>query len=318
MRKQSGPPTRNIPNQHYMKRRVQRKKAWSKVRIAIATCIAAFFAIMFLMPIVLTITNSFMSSSEISANYGSVFATTETGGKVYISEKVNLKFIPDMVSFSQYITVLFKSPEYLFKFWNSVILVGPIVVFQLIVASLASFGFARYRGRLREIIFFAYIILMLMPYQVTLVPNYLISDWLNILDTRWAIWLPGIFSPFAVFLLTKFMRRIPTSVIEAAQIDGAGEWQIYRKICMPLCKGAMCSAAILVFIDYWNMVEQPLILLTDTQMHPLSVFLSKINAGEIGLAFAVATIYMIPSLLVFLYGEEYLVDGITYQGGIKG
>lgn len=311
-------PASQVPNRQVWKRRLRRKKAWGRLRIAVATCIAAFFAILFLMPIVLTITNSFMSSSEISANYGSVFATTQTGGKVYISEKVNLKFIPDMVSFSQYITVLLKSPEYLFKFWNSVILVGPIVVFQLIVASLASYGFARYRGRLREIVFFAYIILMLMPYQVTLVPNYLVSDWLNLLDTRWAIWLPGIFSPFAVFLLTKFMRRIPTSVLEAAQIDGAGEWQIYRRICLPLCKGAMCSAAILVFIDYWNMVEQPLILLTDTEMHPLSVFLSKINAGEIGLAFAVATIYMIPSLLIFLYGEEYLVDGITYQGGIKG
>lgn len=296
----------------------KRKKVWSKFKIAIATCIAAFFAVLFLMPIVLTISNSFMASSEISANYGSVFATTQTGGRVYISEKVNLKFIPDIVSFSQYITVLLKSPDYLLKFWNSVILVGPIVLFQLIVASLASYGFARYRGRLREIIFFAYIILMLMPYQVTLVPNYLVSDWMNILDTRWAIWLPGIFSPFAVFLLTKFMRRIPTSVIEAAQIDGAGEWQIYRRICMPLCRGALCSAAILVFIDYWNMVEQPLILLSDSEMHPLSVFLSKINSGEIGLAFAVATIYMVPSLLVFLYGEEYLVDGITYQGGIKG
>ena len=198
------------------------------------------------------------------------------------------------------------------------ILVGPIVVFQLLVASLASYGFARYRGRLREIIFFAYIILMLMPYQVTLVPNYLVADWLDLLDTRWAIWLPGVFSPFAVFLLTKFMRRIPSSVIEAAQIDGAGEWQIYRRICMPLCKGAICSAAILVFIDYWNMVEQPLIMFTDTEKYPLSVFLSKINSGEIGLAFAVATIYMVPSLLVFLYGEEYLVDGINYQGGIKG
>ncbi len=259
-----------------------------------------------------------MSASEIAANYGTVFATDANGGKVYISEKVNLKFIPDMVSFSQFSTVLFKSPEYLLKFWNSVILVGPIVVFQLLVASFASYGFARYRGRIREIIFFAYIILMLMPYQVTLVPNYLISDWLNILDTKWAIWLPGIMSPFAVYLLTKFMRRIPESVMEAAQIDGAGEWQIYRRICMPLCKGAICSAAILVFIDYWNMVEQPLILLTDPETHPLSVFLSKINKGEIGLAFAVATIYMVPSLLIFLYGEEYLVDGITYQGGIKG
>ena len=294
------------------------KKIWRSAKIAIATIMAASFAILFLLPIVLTISNSFMASSEISANYGTVFATNANGGKVYIAEKVNLKFIPDMVSFSQYITVLFKSPEYLLKFWNSVILVGPIVVFQLIVASLASYGFARYRGRIREIIFFAYIILMLMPYQVTLVPNYLVSDWLSILDTNWAIWLPGILSPFAVFLLTKFMRRIPTSVIEAAQIDGAGEWQIYRKICLPLCKGAICSAAILIFIDYWNMVEQPLILLSDAETHPLSVFLSKINAGEVGLAFAVATIYMVPSLFIFLYGEEYLVDGITYQGGIKG
>jgi multiple sugar transport system permease protein len=159
---------------------------------------------------------------------------------------------------------------------------------------------------------------MLMPYQVTLVPNFLVSQWLGIVDTYWSIWLPGIFSPFAVFLLTKFMKRIPVSVIEAAQIDGAGEWQIFCKICFPLCKGAICSAAILVFIDYWNMVEQPLILLSDSDRHPLSVFLSKINSGEIGLAFAVATIYMIPSLFVFLYGEEYLVEGITYQGGIKG
>ncbi len=296
----------------------RRRKRWQTFKIAMATAAAAFFAILFLMPIVLTITNSFMSASEISANYGSVFATDANGGKVYIAEKVNLKFIPDMVSFSQYSTVLFKSPDYLLKFWNSVILVGPIVLFQLIVATLASYGFTRYRGRIREIIFFSYIILMLMPYQVTLVPNYLVSDWLNLLDTNWSIWLPGIFSPFAVFLLTKFMRRIPDSVMEAAQIDGAGEWQIYRRICLPLCKGAICSAAILVFIDYWNMVEQPLILLTNAEMHPLSVFLSKINAGEIGLAFAVATIYMVPSLLIFLYGEDYLVNGITYQGGIKG
>lgn len=157
-----------------------------------------------------------------------------------------------------------------------------------------------------------------MPYQVTLVPNYLVSDWLHLLDTKWAIWLPGIFSPFAVYLLTKFMKRVPTSVIEAAKIDGAGEMKIFFHICMPLCKGAICSVAILVFIDYWNMVEQPLILLSDDEMHPLSIFLSKINAGEIGLAFAVAVIYMIPSLMVFLYGEDYLIEGITYQGGVKG
>ena len=307
-----------LPKERMARHRAGIRKGKSYVRRAGAGAVAAFFAILFLLPIVLTVTNSFMAASEISSNYGQVFATSDNGGKSFIAEKVNLKFIPDMVSFSQYITVLLKSPDYLFKFWNSVILVGPIVIFQLLVALLASYGFTRYRGRLKEMIFFTYIILMLMPYQVTLVPNYLVSGWLNILDTRWAIWLPGVFSPFAVYLLTKFMRRLPVSVIEAAQIDGAGEWQIFRRICMPLCRGCMCSVAILIFIDYWNMVEQPLILLSDTAAHPLSVFLSKIKKEEIGLAFAVATIYMVPTLLVFLYGEDYLVEGITCQGGIKG
>lgn len=296
----------------------KKKKNKIKISVIIGFLIALFFAVIFLAPIILTITNSFMSASEIYSNYGVIFATTESGGKVYVSEAVNLKFIPDIVSFSQYITVLFKSPEYLLKFWNSVFYVVPIVVFQLFVALLASYGFTRYQGRIKQIIFFGYVILMLMPYQVTLVPNYLVSDWLNILDTKWAIWLPGIFSPFAVYLLTKFMRRIPKSVMEAAQIDGANEWRIFTSICVPLCKSSLFSVAILVFIDYWNMVEQPLILLSDSEQYPLSVFLSQINAGEIGLAFAVATIYMVPSLLMFLYGEDYLIEGITYQGGIKG
>lgn len=299
-------------------RKLHRKKTGKRIRLHILTVILVVIAVLFLIPIVFTICNSFMAESEIAANYGTVFESTQSGARKYMSETVNLKFIPDMVSFKQYATVLFQSPDYLMKFWNSIILVVPIVVFQMIVALLAAYGFTRYTGRIREIIFFSYIILMLMPYQVTLVPNYMVSNWLHLIDTNWSIWLPGIFSPFGVYLLTKFMRRIPTGIIEAAKIDGAGEWQIFRHICIPLCKGAMASVAILLFIDYWNMVEQPLILLSDADKHPLSVFLSKINTGEIGLAFAVATIYMIPTLLVFLYGEDYLIEGITYQGGIKG
>lgn len=287
------------------------------------TAFALSMALVFLAPIVLTITNSFMKESEITANYGVIFgagSSESSGGAVtnYVSEAVNLKFIPDMVSFSQYWTVLFNSPSYLLKFWNSVFLTVPVVVFQVILASLAAYGFSRYRGRKREMLFFLYIILMLMPYQVTLVPNYLVSKWLRLLDTRWAVILPGIFAPFSVFLLTKNMRRIPNSYIEAAQLDGAGEWQIFSRVCLPMCKNALVSVAMLVFIDYWNMVEQPLILFSDVEMYPLSVFLSEINSGEVGVAFAVAVIYMVPTLLMFLWGEEYLEEGITYSGGIKG
>jgi len=295
------------------------KKRLKKItRISVLFLIALVFAAIFLLPTVLTVTNSFMNETEINANYGKIFETTEKGGKVFVSDTIYIKFIPNKVSFDQYISVLFKSPDYLYKFWNSVIYTVPIMIFQLIVALLASYGFMRLKGRLKEMLFFLYIIICLMPYQVTLVPNFLVSKWLGILDTRWAIWLPGMFSPFAVYLLTKYMKRIPKSIIEAAKVDGASEWKIFIKICLPLCKGAIYSVAILIFIDFWNMVEQPLILLTDEFLHPLSIFLSKINAGEIGLAFAVACVYMVPSLLIFLYGEDYLVEGISYQGGVKG
>ena len=281
------------------------------------TVLAAVFAFLFLMPTVLTITNSFMTQSEITANYGQVFQNA-TDGKSYIKDKINLKFIPDKVSFSQYFTVLLKSPDFLYKFWNSVILVAPIVLAQLAVASVAAYGFTRWRGKIRDTIFFAYVILMLMPYQVTLVPNYLVSDFLGLLNTRWAIILPGAFALFSVFLLTKSMRRIPASLIESAKLDGAGEWHIFWNICLPQCRSALYSIAILVFIDYWNMVEQPLILLPDASQQPLSVYLSQINAGEIGIAFAAAVIYMVPGLLMFLHGEAYLVEGITYAGSVKG
>ncbi len=296
-------------------------------------------AVMFLLPTVLTIANSFMTSNEITANYGAMLGNMTDDKKTFISENVNLKFIPDKVTFDQYASVLFKSPDYLLKFWNSVILTVPITVFQMLLAILTAYGFSRYPNKFKSIIFFAYIILMIMPYQVTLVPNFLVADFIkdnassivsaapekmaeainkSITNMRWAVILPGIFSPFSIFLLTKVMKRIPVSYVEAAKLDGASELQILSKIYMPLCKGAIVSIAMLVFIDYWNMVEQPLVLMKDTDLHPLSVFLSQINTGDIGLAFAVGTVYMVPTILMFLYGEDYLVEGITYSGGIKG
>lgn len=298
-----------------------RKRIYSLRRKTVNAILFLFFltvCVVFIMPTVLTFTNSFMSKGEIAANYGQIFSSVAGDAKTYVSEETNLKIIPDMITFSQYENVLLRNPQYLFKFWNSVILSVPIMIFQIIVALFAAYGFARFKGKIRSLIFFTYVILMLMPYQVTLVPNYLVSSWLGIIDTRLAIILPGIFSPFAVFILTKFMRRIPVAMIEAAKLDGAGEFQIFARICVPMSKTIIYSVAILIFIDYWNMVEQPLVLMSDTEMHPLSVFLSQINSGDAALAFAVATIYMIIPLLTFLYSEDYIVEGVAYSGGVKG
>jgi ABC transporter permease protein len=297
------------------------KKFAAARKTTVTALIFIFFlviSVVFVMPTVLTFTNSLMSKSEIAANYGQIFSSVSGDAKVFVSTQTNLKLIPDMVTFDQYTNVLIKNPQYLIKFWNSVILTVPIVLGQIAVALFAAYGFARFEGKIRSLIFFTYVILMLMPYQVTLVPNRLVAEWLNLYDTRWAIILPGIFSPFAVFILTKFMRRIPNAMIEAAKLDGAGEVQVFCKICVPMSKGIIYSVAILVFIDYWNMVEQPLVLLKTSDMHPLSVFLSEINSGDAALAFAVASIYMIIPLLTFLYSEDYIVEGVAYAGGVKG
>lgn len=202
---------------------MKRKKVKLTIKKILLTCVAVIFAVSFLLPTILTIANSFMSSAEINTNYGVIFnqyKETSYGERNtdYVAEKVNLKFIPDMVELSQYTTVLLKSPEYLLKFWNSVILVVPIVVFQIFIALGAAYSFMRFRGRIREIIFFVYVALMLMPYQVTLVPNYLVADWLKILDTRASIILPGIFAPFSVYLLNQVLQPNPEFVDRGGKI----------------------------------------------------------------------------------------------------
>lgn len=291
-----------------------RKRYFSRGVIFVITGI---LALLFLMPTVLTIADSFMEQVEIKANYGQIFEGAKDGS-TYIKERVSLRFIPDKVSLTQYFTVLLKSPDFLYKFWNSVILTVPVVIGQMFVAATAAYGFSRWRSKWRDVAFFFYVILMLLPTQVTLVPNYLVSDKLGILNTRWSILLPGFFAPFSVYLLTKYMRRIPVALIEAAKLDGCSEWRVFWSVCLPQCRASLYSIAILAFIDNWNMVEQPLILLQDAAKQPLSVYLSQINAGEIGIAFAAAVVYMVPGLFMFLHGESYLVEGIAHAGSVKG
>ncbi len=264
-----------------------------------------------LFPVIYMLSNSFMSSHEVMQNYSAISEKAVEEG-----EKPELTFslIPDEVSFMQYYNVLLRKPRFLFMFWNSVAVTLPIMLGQIIVATMAAYAFAKLKFPFSDRIFFLYIIVMMMPFQVTLVPNYIILDKINLMGTYWAIILPGVFSTFGVFLLRQFMINIPDDYCEAAKIDGAGYWRAFSSILLPQCKGATASLAILVFIDNWNMVEQPLIFLKDETMHPLSIFLSRINSQEIGIAFACGILYMVPTLLIFLYGENYLIEGIELSG----
>ncbi len=217
--------------------------------------------------------------------------------------------MPESISFDQYNSII-SSPEYLDMFLNSLRLTLPIVFMQLVVGALAAYGFTMWKSRFNDIIFCVCLIIMLLPFQATLVSNYIINDRLNILNTHLAVILPWGFNPFAVFIVRQSMRGIPYSIFEAAQIDGAGQWRRFSFIALPLVKSGLASLAILIFSDCWGMVEQPLIFLRERSMAPLSVLLSQIGETNIGVIFAASVFYMLPAVWVFLYGQEYFEQGI--------
>ncbi len=287
----------------------------NNVKSLLITAVLALMAIIFIFPLALTVTNSFMSEAEISNNYGMVGSDSTDAGASE-SKYAVMSLIPELVVLDQYYAVLVKKSQFLYMFWNSVILVLPIVAGQTIIASMAAYAFAKFRFRGRDQLFFVYLTVMLMPFQVTLVPNYLVADWLGLINSNLSIILPGIFNTFGVFLLKQYMEQIPDSYIEAAEVDGAGQIAIFFRIILPMCKNGIAAMFILLFIDNWNMVEQPLIFLQDATAQPLSVYLSKITEGERGIAFAASVLYMLPMLLIFLYGENYLIEGIQ-RSGIK-
>ncbi|TNJ62953.1 carbohydrate ABC transporter permease [Paenibacillus hemerocallicola] len=298
--------------------RKSRRRIGAGVQKVMLTAILLGLSALFIFPIVLTLTNSLMAESEISVNFYAISNNKENADDPRVAGTyVNLKWIPDKVTLAQYYDVLVKKQQFLIMFWNSVRIVVPIIIGQLAVAALAGYAFSQLRFRLREPMFFAYIVTMLMPFQVTLVPNFIVADKLGLLNSYMAIVLPGIFGAFGVFLMRQFMLVVPYSYIEAARVDGAGHIRIFTTIVLPMCKPGMAALAILAFVDNWNMVEQPLIFLQDPMKQPLSVYLSVIGEGERGIAFAACAIYMAPMLLIMLYAEQYLIEGIQLSG-IKG
>ncbi|WP_374705987.1 carbohydrate ABC transporter permease [Paenibacillus antibioticophila] len=270
-------------------------------------------AALFLFPIVITFTNSFMTAREIDINYGPIGQMNEATGKNLFG---NLKWLPDQVSMEQYGKVLVGSSMYLRMFWNSVFLVIPIIAGQTLVSAFAAYAFSKLQFRGRDRWFLVYVMTMLMPFQVTLVPNYIMADKLGLLNSPNAIIWPGIFAAFGVFMLRQFMLHIPYAYIEAAKMDGAGHLRIFTTIIVPMVKPGLAALVVLLFVDYWNMVEQPLIFLDDPFRQPLSVYLSRIN-DEPGIAFAASVLYMTPMVLLFLYAETYFIKGIQLSG-IKG
>ena len=258
------------------------------------------------LPIILLVTGSVMGDGELRQHLATVFSD----GADYISWKI----VPDYPTFKHYGKLLFMTPQFFVLFWNSVKMVVCILVGQLVVGVPAAWAFAVYQVRGSRALFAFYIVLMLLPFQVTMLSSYLVLNRLEMLNTQQAVILPAVFSTLPVFITYGGFRCIPMQLFEAARIDGAGEWRIFLTIGLPLGKSGLLSAVVLGFLEYWNMMEQPMAFLEDKSLWPLSLYLPEITWAQAGYAFTTSIITLIPAVFVFIWGQDYLEQGIVFSG----
>lgn len=214
-------------------------------------------------------------------------------------------------SLMAYYRVFLGSQSYLFNFWRTLGLCALVVAGQVVLSVLAGLGFAKYRFPGRNLWLFLLLIVMVLPLQVTLVPNFRILGQLGLLNTQGALVLPAVFAPLGTFLMTQSFRAIPDEILEAAQLDGANMVRVLWKVLTPMSKNGVASVVLLSFLDAWNMVEQPIAYLKEPEQYPLSVAVASVGTGDQGVQLACCVLALIPPLLLFFGFHRELVQGIT-------
>lgn len=227
------------------------------------------------------------------------------------------QLLPSWPTLQPLVELLFDTPEYFVMFWNTAAQVLPQAAGQLAVGAPAAWALSRLQFRGRGAVRVLYLVLMLLPFQVTMVPNYLVLDKLGLLDTPWAVVLPGVFATFPVFIMQRGFDAVPRALLEAARIDGAGPWQCFLYIGLPVGAPGVLGALTLTFLEAWNAVEQPMLFLKSPALWPLSLYLTNVNIGNLGVAMAASLGMLIPAALVFKFGQKYLELGIL-AGAVKG
>ena len=270
----------------------------------ISRALLTLVALIILLPVVLTALYSFFSPEEIKA-------FMETRGNYDASVWMEIKLAPRVFSLSQYYNILIEDVSVLRLLCNSAMYTVAILLGQALVIPAMAYALSRFRFRGRDAIFFIVIMLMLLPFQVTMVPNVLTLRAMGLLNTAWAVILPTCFAPFYIFLVRQFMVGLPKEILEAAEVDGAGTFRCFIHVTLPVCRPILGAAVALSFADCWNLVEQPLTYLAgQTQLMPLSVMFNQLTENPSGVEFAGAALYILPALLIYLYFQKDILSGI--------
>ena len=260
-------------------------------------------AVLILLPVIITFLYSFFAPDEIRS-----FMETRSQ---YGEQMMEIKLSPHKVSLDQYWHILIEDTSVLRYYFNSIVYTLTILICQAIIVPAMAYALSRYKYPGRDLLSFLIIVLLLLPFQITMVPTVLMLRNLELMDTLWAIILPSIASPFYVFLIRQSMLGIPNELFEAAQIDGAGPIRCFFHIALPVSKAILGAALALSFADCWNMVEQPLVFLpTQTALYPLSVAFNQLSRTSTGMEFAGASLFLIPALLIYLFFQKDIMTGI--------
>ncbi len=276
---------------------MKKQKSTSKL---ICTIIVGLLAVMFALPLVWMTLASFKKVSEVFSE----------------------NWLPTVWQWKNYVTVWTDEQVYLPRvFFNTLFIVVLGTGGQLIVSSLAAYGFAKIDFKGRAAIFTLFLAAMMIPSQATIIPRYMLFYKIGLYNSLWALILPSWFSVTSIFLLRQFYMGLPNDLMDAAKVDGAGHLRIFAQILMPLTKPAMISTLILSFITLWNDYLSALVFLSNKKLYTVSqavrYWLFDNNNQNYNLTMTTATIFIIPVIILFVFCQKYFVEGIA-TSGVKG
>jgi alpha-1,4-digalacturonate transport system permease protein len=228
------------------------------------------------------------------------------------------KILPTRWAFENY-TEAFQMYNYKRYFMNSVIVTSVATVLTLVINSMAAYAFAKYNFRGRDGLFVMTLAMIMIPLQVILIPIYLVVSSLGLVNTYWGMIIPAAATPTGVFIMRQYMLTIPDELIEAARIDGAGEFRIFARIVLPLCRPALAVVAIFSILWRWNDFIWPLLIAQKEELYTLPVALALLNGQLVvpyNIVLAMSVMSIIPVLFMFVFMQRQIIQGIA-QTGIK-
>lgn len=281
------------------------KKTKKRLTYYVVYILICLLVLLMILPMIFMLCSSFMGADEVNLYYQGMYNDGMS------NNFTSFHLIPDRFTLSQYYNTMFSSPIFWKNFWNTIYISFPILIGVLVTATLCGYGLAKFHFKGKRLMLYFYLIVMMLPYQVTLVPNFMVIDFFKLIGNRSAVILPNIFTTFGCYLMYQYIQKIPNDFLEYARIDGLSEIKVFFYIVIPQLKTGITSLILLNLIDTFGLIEQPLVFLQDVEKQPLSVSMAYINQSDITIAFVSGVIFVFPLILTFLLGKDSLVQGIS-------